>query len=105
MAAKKSVKPAPEFKVGDAVEWGSQAGGSTKFKTGKIAYVVPAGSEGASKVRKFIDGKVKAGTHRSVFGGGWDRPEISYVVEVDGPSPKAKKALYWPRTNALKPVS
>lgn len=101
MATKKSVKPVPEFKVGEEVVWESQAGGSFKAKCGRIAFVVPAGREGGDQVRKFIKGKVHDGTHRSTFGGGWERPEISYVVEVDGPSPKAKKVLYWPHAKSL----
>lgn len=102
MATKKSVKPVPEFKVGDEVVWESQAGGSTRAKAGRVAFVVQGGDKSGDAARKFIFDKVKAGTHRSTFGGGGYRPDVSYIVEVDGASPKAKKVLYWPIAKKLE---
>jgi hypothetical protein len=105
MATKKSVKPMPVLQVGDTAKWTSQAGGSTKTKEAKVVHVVPAGPMSGDSARRFIDSKVKAGTHRSAFGGGWDRPEVSYIMEVEGSSPKAKKLLYWPVANMLVKVN
>ena len=101
MASKKGVNPIPVLQVGDLAKWTSQAGGSTKTKEAKVVHVVPGGPNSGDSARKFIDDNVKAGTHRSVFGGGWNRPDVSYIMEVEGVSPKAKKLLYWPHAKAL----
>lgn len=92
-----------QFKVGDSVQWTSQAGGSTKTKIGTVVALVPGGRSSAEHVRSEVDRRVRAGTHRSAFGGGWDRPEPSYLVEVpQGTTARAKPVLYWPVASRLR---
>jgi hypothetical protein len=75
------------MKVGDHVEWTSQAGGYTKKKRGVIVAVVPAHAD----VRKHLpEGK-------TVDSGSLFRPQESYLVEVDG-----SNYLYWPRAKYLR---
>lgn len=91
------------FNVGDSVTWTSQAGGNTKTKTGKVVAVIPGGPSSGEQAGKEIRSRVRAGTHRSAFGGGWARAEDSYVIEVPQ-GPKAKPVLYWPVAKVLKPA-
>lgn len=42
---KKTVKPVKQFKLGDTVTWGSQAGGLKSTKTGKIVAIIPPSAE------------------------------------------------------------
>ena len=73
------------MKVGDQVEWTSQAGGNTRTKRGKIVAVVPAGTMPDTK-------------GVSHYGGGMARNHESYLVKVLG------KGTYWPRAAALRLV-
>lgn len=75
------------FKVGDTVEWESQAGSYWKKKTGKVEFVVPAGVD----VRRITD---------KLDGPGMARHHESYVVKVGTVGFK----YYWPRVSALKKV-
>lgn len=68
------------LKVGDKVQWRSQAGGYTKTKTGEIAVVVPAG-ERPTCVKE----------------AGMPRDHESYVVRVG-------RTYYWPRASGLSKV-
>lgn len=70
-------------KLGDMVQWTSQAGGCTRTKRGAIVAVVPAGT--MPDTRKV-----------SRYGGGMARDHESYLVKVPG------KGTYWPRVNALE---
>ena len=73
------------MKVGDVVEWTSQAGGCTRTKRGEIVAVVPARTmPDTSKVSR--------------YGGGMARGHESYLVKVPG------KGTYWPRVAALRLV-
>lgn len=92
------------FNVGDAVQWSSQAAGGTTLKAGKILAVVKPGTTGADAVKTLMDKHVRAGTHRSAYGGGAGRSHTSYVVEVVVGSPKAKRVLYWPLASKLQRV-
>lgn len=76
------------FKIGDTVRWVSQAGGSTKDKTGEIVAIVEPGDR-PSRVR-FAEMHTGAGVGRG-------RKVISYVVKVGNKH-------YWPRTSALQPA-
>lgn len=87
--------------VGDQVTWSSQAGGNTKTKTGRVVALIPPGRESGKSARAFIDAKVSKRTHRSAFGGGWDRDHESYIVEVVVGGPRAKPVLYWPIVSKL----
>lgn len=89
-----------QFKVGDRVTWSSQAAGGYTTKVGAVVAVIPSGDD-QSALRAAIDKLVKAGTHRSAYGGGWGRDHESYLVEVVVGGPKAKKVLYWPVASLL----
>ena len=94
-----------KFKIGSSVTWTSSAAGSMKRKTGTVVAVIKGGRESAGQARSEINRRVSAGTHRSAFGGGWHRPDESYVVEVpQGTTGKAKAVLYWPVASALQPA-
>lgn len=94
-----------KFVVCDVVRWSSQAAGGATTKDGEIVLVVPPGAEGAQAVTRYIDQRVRAGTHRSAFGGGSGRDTESYVVEVRvGKSMRAKPVLYWPVARLLEKV-
>ena len=73
-----------EFKVGDRVEWTSQAGGSTRTKRGAVVEVVKRG-EAPAPISK----------NRNP---GMPRDHESYLVRVKG------SGLYWPRVKALRPA-
>lgn len=76
------------FKVGDTVEWSSQAWGSTTTKRGVVAEVVKAGCR---PNRMMFITLYKHG------GCGLGRDHESYVVLVG-------KKPYWPRVAALRSV-
>lgn len=77
------------LKVGDTVEWTSQAGGNSRTKRGVVVAVVAAGAR--PNRSKF------PALHR--WGGcGLPRSHQSYVVKVDG------RGVYWPRSSALRRV-
>ena len=91
-----------QFASGSRVSWTSQASGGLKRKEGIIVAVIPAGAEGVRRVRAEIDRRLKAGTHRSAFGGGCDRDHTSYLIEVVVGGSKATKCLYWPVVSKLE---
>jgi hypothetical protein len=91
-----------EFKIGDVVEWTSSSAGITKTKRGDVVFVVAPGRASGRKALQYIADR--RATHRSTFGGGWERDHVSYLVCVPGATPKAKPILYWPRAAALKRV-
>jgi hypothetical protein len=68
------------FKVGDMVEWESQAGSYWKRKRGQVWEIVPPVAR------------------PNVRGVGFGRDHESYVVWVPG------TGKYWPRVSHLKPV-
>jgi hypothetical protein len=88
----------PEIEVGSNVNWRSQASGSQTEKRGVVVAVIAGGRGSADKARSVINRLKRSGTHRSCYGGGSDRDHASYVVEVVTGGPKARKALYWPRS-------
>lgn len=79
------------FKVGDEVEWTSQAGGWTRTKRGEVIEVVPAESYPMKAPR----------------GSGFPRKVESYVVRATalGRSSNARRATYWPHASLLRPVA
>ena len=74
------------FKVGDSVEWSSQAQGSTKTKRGVVSEVVKAGDRPS---------RMLFPTLYKNAGCGYGRDHESYVVLVG-------KKPYWPRAAALR---
>lgn len=65
------------FKVGDRVEWTSQAAGVSKTKVGEVEMLIPAGKRPEMKDVGNI------------------RDHLSYVVRANG-------RAYWPRVSALR---
>lgn len=80
------------LKVGDAVTWSSQAGGSTKIKVGVIEQVVAP--------KTYPDRERFPQLYRG-SGVGLCREHVSYVVRVPGKTPKSAGTLYWPRAASL----
>jgi hypothetical protein len=76
------------FKVGDRVEWTSQAAGIARTKIGAVIEVVPPNGDPKSKLREM----------------GWSRDHESYVVRAvaQGRTSNARAATYWPRVSALR---
>jgi len=74
------------FKIGDKVEWASQAAGTWKTKSGVIAEIVGIGSKPSREMWPQL--------HKG-WGCGFPRKHISYVVLVG-------KRPYWPLANKLK---
>lgn len=77
-----------QFKVGDIVQWSSQAGAYWKSKIGVITQVVPA-QELPTPLPKH-------------YGGGSWRNHESYVVDCRA-SERHKPNTYWPVVSKLKP--
>lgn len=74
------------FKVGETVQWTSQAQGYSKSKEGVVVAIVPAGERPDREA--FLDLYKGAGC-------GFGRDHESYVVRV-------KNKHYWPRVSALQ---
>lgn len=88
------------MKVGDRVEWSSQAGGYKKKKTGEIIMVVNPGIN----ARKVLLKDRKFGKLKRMFDG-WPRNHESYLVKViPGTTGNASPVVYWPRVKGLKVV-
>lgn len=93
-----------QFKIGDRVEWESQAGGRTTKKQGRVVWVMRANEGSAfaplSPVR--IAAKAFPG-HRRMFGGYGipGRADAGYLVEVAA-GPRAKPRLYMPYPTKLR---
>jgi len=81
-----------EFKVGDIVEWESQAGGKVRKKEGEVVEIIPAGVQ----ITIILD---KRGYHysRRNFDGS-PRNHKSYLILT------REGRLYWPRVNRLRKV-
>jgi hypothetical protein len=74
------------WKVGDRVQWTSQAQGCTKTKLGTVVAVIPKGDRPTG-----------------IKGCGWHRDHESYVIEVQPKTgSRAKPKAYWPVVSALK---
>jgi hypothetical protein len=76
------------FAIGDEVTWHSQAGGTWKWKIGKIAEIVPPGGQLLT---------LRGGGLGRNFGRSLGRKEVSYVVKVGA-------KLYWPLASKLRLV-
>jgi hypothetical protein len=90
------------FKIGQTVEWTSQANGTTKTKRGEIVAILPErecprmleifGADYHSRYRSLVDARSLS------------RHEESYIVAVPGKTKRVRPRLYWPRVSALKAV-
>lgn len=87
-----------KFKIGDKVEWASQASSYEKRKTGEIVKVVNPGIN----PRTLLGADEKYSDLRLMFDG-WTRDHESYLVAVrSGKTIKSKMVVYWPRVKNLK---
>jgi len=77
------------FKIGDEVEWTSQAGGQTRTKRGKVVEVVPPDSLPAIYRVECITAR----DHESY---------IIRAVALGRADPK-RRSTYWPRVSQLMP--
>lgn len=78
-----------DFKVGDWVEWESQAHGYSRTKTGRVVAVVRSWQRVPDEFVSELPGH------------GNPRPGISYIVRVPAKTTKGRGKLYWPITNRL----
>jgi len=93
------------FKIGDRVEWASQAGSYEKIKSGWVAEIVPAAT-GCYAVRDRVAALTKAhNCGKAAFGYGGARKHDSYLIIVDFPGTKKKPRVYWPVASKLKAAS
>lgn len=83
-------KERPTFKVGDFVQWSSQAAGSWKTKAGEVAAVIPPGGGKADLMRFGLSNFNSTREHES------------YVVHVKTPTGKGAGTYYWPVVSGLK---
>lgn len=90
------------LKLGDHVNWESQAGGSTKKKSGTVHYIVPKGSAATDRfhVEKYNPGYYPK--HKQMFDGTIPRDHESYVIIVPSKSGRGKCKLYWPHVSKLQ---
>jgi len=84
------------MKLGNTVQWTSQAQGTAKTKTGVIVGVVAA---------KKMPDRIRFASLYTGAGCGYRRDHESYVVRVDvGKQPGKTFKHYWPRVSALAEV-
>ena len=87
------------MKIGDIVEWKSQAGGYSKRKLGKIVNIVPPHK---GPLKYIVEAKEATGaSFSSTAGYGMSRDHESYVVHVPSKTGKGKGTLYWPKVRNL----
>lgn len=98
------------FKLKDRVQWKSGAHGVTKEKHGEVILVVRPHEDIGIAIHNglmFKEGDEEfstAAVERAGRGSRGFRTEETYVVAVSG-GPRAKRKLYWPRANSLRPWS
>lgn len=89
------------FKLGDKVKWQSQANGGWTEKRGMIIAVVPPQGKPADVLPDYAGSKYRTTIDPRSLG---SRKAESYVVLVDGKTPKAMPIMYWPNVSALQRV-
>lgn len=88
------------LKVGDEVEWSSQAGGFEQKKRGKVVAVVPPGIRPYNLLSAMdLHNRNTHAIDPRSFG----RKQESYIIEVPGKGKGAAK-LYWPLIGRLELV-
>lgn len=91
------------MKVGNTVEWTSQARGITKTKTGVLLAVVPANTDLQSVIAKKVNTKkFDTSPVRNTIQKKVKRSEKTYLVAVNTGSKRQK--VYWPRIKDLATV-
>lgn len=93
------------MKLGDKVEWESQANGSTTLKVGFVLQVVPARQKPDIPAKGLVfdneDGFRAEFTWPRDLAAGFRRNHESYLICVPQ-GQKAKQRLYWPRVKHLR---
>ena len=91
------------MKIGDIVEWKSQAGGYSKRKRGTIVNIVPPHK---GPLKYIVEAKEETGAaFSSTAGHGMSRDHESYIVHVPTKTGKGKGTLYWPKVRNLMIVN
>jgi hypothetical protein len=101
VAGKVAKAAAVKLKLGDTVEWISQANGYIKKKVGKIVGVIPAGGYYGDTYEKI---KKKLPEHNDAFGYGGSRDHKSYLILVSVNPSNKKPTIYWPLVKNLRKV-
>jgi len=84
-----AVRTVTDFKIGDWVEWESQAHGYSRTKTGCVVAVLRSWERVPDEFASELPGH------------GNPRTGISYIVRVPAKTNKGRGKLYWPITNRL----
>ena len=94
----KDEKRSTMFKIGDKVQWASQAGGSITKKIGVIVALVE------EYQYPYVIAMNMFPTHKLMFNGGTRIKKIAkaYLVEVAGKTTNVQKKLYFPKSKNLK---
>jgi len=93
----------PDFKVGDKVSWGSQAGGCHTKKAGKILLVLQPGVRPLAALETYVGtlgGVFKTYITHAIDARTLPRKTESYIIEVPAKG-KGKARLYWPLVSRL----
>lgn len=91
MTKKKTQDNYPKFKVGDLIEWDSQAHGNVRTKIGIVIQVVPVGMT----PDHYTDQETLWKIHRPGSG----RNHESYIIAL--PHPDKPTEFFWPRVKHL----
>jgi len=102
------------FEVGDKVKWTSQSSGYTKEKVGEVVAVIPPNKFPARETRHptppgrilamFLGENWDDKYNTRPMGGGYSRPQESYLVAVPQKRPESRRLLYWPYAELLEKV-
>lgn len=96
----KKVKFDISLKVGDEVEWSSQAGGFEQKKRGKVVAVVPPGIRPYNLLASM---DLRNRNTHAIDPRTMHRDAESYIIEVPGKGKSVAK-LYWPLISRLELV-
>ena len=95
------------LKVGDKIEWSSQANGYGKRKRGEIAFVLPPGVSALEFLRSRFgaDPTVVKSIYNinAIDGGGGSREHESYIISTRR-TERTKPHLYWPIASKLRKI-
>ena len=91
MTKKKTQADYPQFKVGELLEWGSQAHGNWRTKIGMIIKAIPAGLHPSD----FLD----QDELWKIDGPGQRRNHESYIVAI--PHADKPTEFFWPKVGVL----
>ena len=93
------MRPLPEFRRGDLVQWSSQGRGTWRHHTGVVALVIPGGVP----IESVWSRMATQYSMRAMLRSRGPRPEKSYLVVQLRSRGAEKAALHWPHASLLKP--